>query len=362
MDITTDLKALSRAVVKISTAAGSGSGFYLKDRGIIVTNYHVISGFMRVGLETQNKDRFPAKVVFINPTYDLAFLLPEGPLDLPSLTVQSVENIQSMEPVSVLGFPFGMPFTITNGIISSADQLLDGKRYIQTDAAVNPGNSGGPMVNSRGEVIGVTTCKFNNADNVGFAVPANQLLDELNSFAENKEMKYSFKCVSCNHLIFDKIEYCPNCGMEVDVAKYFAEPQVSPIALFVEKAIEGMQVDPVIARSGQDFWEFHKGSALIRIFIMRNYYLCATSPLVKLPKDKIEEFYKYILGQPHAPFYLGINNNLVYLSYRIYLGDMDSVDREQLQRNFSELANKADEIDHLLNEKFGCELSDFAKV
>lgn len=360
--MTNDLANLTRAVMKVNTAAGSGTGFYLKSHGIVVTNYHVIAGYLRTGLENQNKDRFPAKVVFINPTLDIAFLLPEKDLvDMPEITVQQVEDLHSTEPVSVLGFPFGMPFTITNGIISSTSQLLDGKRYIQTDAAVNPGNSGGPMLNAKGEVIGVTTAKFNNADNVGFALPAAQLMEELKSFAENKEMRYSLKCVSCNHLLFDKVEYCPNCGIEVNVTKFFEEPLPSTIALFFEKCIADMGVDPVIARSGQDFWEFHKGSALIRMFIMRNNYLCATSPLVKLPKDKLEEFYKFILSMPYSPFYLGINNNLVYISYRIAIPDMDTIHRQELQKNFTALALKADDIDQQLIEKFGCEKSEFAK-
>ena len=359
---TADLQKIAQGVVKINTSMGSGSGFYLKNRGIVVTNQHVISGHFNVCIETQNKEKYTAKVVFVNPSLDLAFLLPSEKLDIPFLNLQEVESLQNMEPVSILGFPFGMPFTVTNGIISSTSQLVDGKKYIQTDAAVNPGNSGGPLLNTKGEVIGITTSKFNNADNVGFALPVKHLLEELKTFEDNKEMVYSVKCFSCGHLLYEETEYCPNCGHEIDVNALFKDIELSPVAIFVEDALKKLNKDPVMARTGQDYWEFHQGSALVRIFIYNNAFLFLTSPLVKLPKANLEGLYKYILTRPAAPFDLGVSDNQVYISYRVHLADLNSeAHKKIIQENVSSLPAKADEIDHYLIENFQCELSDLAR-
>jgi len=350
---------ICKAVVKVNTFYGSGSGFYDKEKGIVITNHHVVSGCRNVAIETQDKKKIAAKVVFINPIVDLAFLLPAEPLEMEQIGIQSVSDLQTMSKVSVLGFPFGMPFTITEGIVSSTRQLLDGRNYIQTDAAVNPGNSGGPLVNADGKVIGVTTSKFTDADNVGFALPADDLMQELAAFSENKTMTYSVKCPSCDHLLFESTEYCPNCGGSLDAKALFSEVALTPLEIFVEDALKKLGIDPVIARSGYDFWEFYHGSALIRAFVFRDNYLYVTCPIAKLPKTKIDELYKYVLSNPVPPYYFGIRGNEVFLSYRIHLNDFQSSHREPIQENIMNLAKKADEMDNFMIETYGCEPSEF---
>jgi len=145
-----ELEKIFPVVVKINTAEGSGTGVYLKQEDVIVTNYHVVGGFRKVGVETQTKVTLPADVILVNPLLDIAILKPHKILDVPHATFQRHSTISNTDKVSVLGFPFGMPFQVTEGIISSVKQVLSGQTYIQTDAAVNPGNSGGPVVNMKG--------------------------------------------------------------------------------------------------------------------------------------------------------------------------------------------------------------------
>jgi len=357
-----NIQNITANVVKIGSSSGSGSGFYLKKHGLVVTNNHVVSGHKMVSIETQTQERLTAKVVFLNPIVDLAFLLPSRPLDdMPELFIQPSGALQAMDKVAVLGFPYGMPFTITDGIVSSSKQLMNGRHYIQTDAAVNPGNSGGPLVNLRGEVVGVATAKFTNADNMGFAILADDLLADIESFAENVSLQFSVKCPSCSNLLFEKMEYCQNCGAEIDQTTLFDEPKPTALAVFVEDALRKLNIDPVIARNGHDYWEFHQGSSLVRIFVYNKNYLYITSPLVKIPKNNLEPVYRYILSHPAKPFVFGILQGMIYLSYRVHMSDIQSMFKEDIQYDIAQFAQKADELDNYLIDTFHCERSEYSK-
>ncbi|MEO1651994.1 MAG: trypsin-like peptidase domain-containing protein [Bacteroidota bacterium] len=359
---TSAIQEIIPCVVKIGTSSGSGSGFYLKNQGLVVTNNHVVGNNKMVSIETQDKERMAAKVVFLNPIVDLAFLLPSKSLEhLPSMFLLPEGKVQSMERVAVLGYPYGMPFTVTDGIVSSPEQPMDGRYYIQTDAAVNPGNSGGPLVNLRGEVVGVTTSKFANADNVGFAIPVKDLVLDLESFAENVDMQFSVKCPSCGSLLFEKVEYCYNCGAEIDQDTLFDEPKLSPLAQFVESALSELGINPVIARNGYDYWEFHQGSSMVRIFVYNKNYLYTTSPLVKLPKQNLENVYRYILSNPASPFSFGIWEGMIYLSYRVHLSDLQSSFQDEIKNKIAHFAEKADDLDNFLIENYNCERSEYSK-
>lgn len=351
---------LKQAVYKINTASGSGSGFYLKTQNVIVTNYHVIEGNKQVSIENQAQDRYLANVVYINPDADLAFLRTASYIPTTHIPFDTVEAVHSRDQVFVLGFPFGMPFTITEGIVSNEKQLLDGRNYIQTDAAVNPGNSGGPVLNANGVLIGVTTAKFTEADNVGFAIPAKVVQDKLNSFAQNTSSHFSMECSSCKSLIYDKTDYCPNCGANID-EKIFDDKEISKLSKFVENAIQNMGINPLLARNGNEYWEFHSGTALIQIFVSNKNYLYAMSPLNTLPSENLESLYKYLLSYPVAPYQYGVHKNQIYISYRVALSDVFSKRTDEIKSNLSNLILKADILDDYLVKEFACEKTSYAK-
>jgi hypothetical protein len=354
-------EVLKNAVYKVNTASGSGSSFYIKKANIIATNYHVVEGNKIVSIENQQQDRYAARVIYVNPDADIAFIRPvnfTSPADIP---FDQVSEVQNQDKVWVLGFPFGMPYTITEGIVSNARQLLDGRSFIQTDAAVNPGNSGGPVVNEQGTLVGITTAKISQADNVGFAIPARILQEELDSLAQNTSDKYSLKCNSCKSLIYEKTDYCPNCGATID-EKIFDDKPLGKLSEFVESAIQLMGFDPVLARNGQEFWEFHSGSALIRIFVFNTNYLYATSPMNNLPTGNLEALLRYLLSNPADPFQLGIYNNQIYLSYRTRLSDVFSDKAGAVKQKLGQLLIKANEMDDHFVKDFGCEKSMFAKL
>ena len=164
-----------KTVFKVTHSGGSGSCFYLKAYDLFVTNYHVTEGFRTVAIHDNERNPYLAKVVLANPAMDIALLAAEGDFSsLPDISLAEDDTLTIGRKVYVAGYPYGMPFTITEGSVSSPKQLMDGKYYIQTDAAVNPGNSGGALVNTHGELVGINTLiKSQTGSYVGysFAIP-----------------------------------------------------------------------------------------------------------------------------------------------------------------------------------------------
>lgn len=357
MDI---IQNISNSIYKINTAFGSGTGFYSAKDGVIVTNYHVVSGSQVVSVEDATKNRYLAKVIFVNPGKDIAFLKADT-LPIPVQSVNTTHNTgtSTRDKLLVLGFPYGMPFTVTEGTVSNPRQNIAGREYIQTDAAINPGNSGGPVVNEKGELLGIVTAKFNHADNIGFAIPLETLQEEL-ELIDQLSSDFTLGCSSCNSLILEKTMYCPNCGVDLEES-LFEESPVSDFSLKVEKAIHQLGLNPVLARSGNEYWKFHLGSAEIRMFVYDTNYLFATSPLNELPRKNLGEIYEYIMTADTGEHRLSIADNKIFLSYRIHISDLYSQNAEKVLENLSLLATKADDMDNMLVNKFGAEMTKYSR-
>lgn len=355
---------ISDSIFKINTASGSGSGFYIKEYDIIVTNYHVVNGNREVSVENTGKERYLANVVMVNPVTDLAFLKCNESLNAAGISINKETVPYGRDQIFVHGFPFGMPYTITQGIISASDQLMDGRHYVQTDAAVNPGNSGGPMLNAKDELVAVTTSKFNNADNVGFGIPIKTVVEELETLSSITDYtSYSLKCNSCGTLISEKIEYCNSCGSNIDTKVFaFETNQLSKIAVFVEDALTAAGTNPVLARNGANIWEFHHGSSLIRIFLFKNNYLYVTSPLNELPKGNLGSLFEYLLEDHLNPYKLGIHKDTIYVSYRIAVADIFSSRASEVKDNIVKMLQKADELDDFFVNNFDCKMTSFSKI
>ncbi|MBN1151511.1 trypsin-like peptidase domain-containing protein [candidate division WOR-3 bacterium] len=357
-----DLNSIFKLVFKIKTSKGSGSGFFSKKQNLIITNYHVVDGEREVAVEDSDKRAFKAEVILVSPKFDLAFLKPTKEIDGPDIDFSKADEVKNMDKVLVLGYPFGYPFTVTEGIVSNVKQLINGQYYIQTDAAINPGNSGGPMIMPGGKIVGITTCKFKEAENMGFSLPSDIIEKELEIFQTKAPGQYSVKCPSCGFLLQHEDEYCENCGAKIDSKKLFGKTPLSELSVFVENAIEKMGIDPILARNGYEFWEFHRGSALLRIFVYKTNYLIVTCPLVKLPQENLTEFYRYTLSEPELPFYLGVDKGILYISYRIHLSDINSSFSGQILNDMLEISKRADKLDNFLIEKFGCAPSDESDI
>ena len=350
------MKETKDYIYKIITPSGSGTGFKVAGHDFLITNYHVVAGSKTVAVEDHHKNRYLAEVGMVNPKVDLAFLEVEDLKDVQSnIKLDKDIQVENLQTVYINGFPFGMPFTITEGIVSSANQPMHGRNYIQTDAAVNPGNSGGPMLNEDGVLLGVTTSKFTEADNVGFGIKHTDVIKEIEDY-HFQDVKYRVKCHSCDNFIEEEVEFCPYCGADID-ASVFEEFEKSHFANFTENALMELGQNPVLCRAGRDYWEFYQGSALVRIFIVNSNYLFATSPLNKLPKNGLDALLTYLTSGSVSPYQLGIYENKIYISYRTHLSDIYSEMKESIKENLKNMVLKADELDDFFHQEFGCEMS-----
>lgn len=349
------------SVFKVNHAGGSGSCFYLKQYNIFVTNYHVVEGFNEVGVQDNDKNSYFGKVVLVNPLRDIALLSVDGDFSsLPEIKLSEVEEIAIGQKINVAGYPYGMPFSLTEGTVSSPKQLMGNNYYIQTDAAVNPGNSGGPMFNDKQELIAITVSKIKDADNMGFGIPINALKKILSQIDNLDKLKFNVQCDSCDAFISNEEEFCSSCGNKLP-EKVFDKRGLTDLAVFCEEAIKEIGLNPILARQGYEFWKFHKGSTEIRIFVYDNNYLFCTSPINVLPKQDLEPVLSYLLSDAVRPYQLGLDENQIYISYRVFIGDIFTDYREEIKKNIVNLAFKADELDNFLMDTYGCELSEYSK-
>lgn len=177
----------NESVVLIKTPVGLGSGFIIHPSGYIITNQHVVSGQsdLTITLFTQSDGTLKrtevrdVTVVALSPGLDLSLLKispPQG-VSLKALPLAAADSAKAGDTVWAVGSPLGLERSAASGIVSLPGRLIDERLYIQTTAQVNPGNSGGPLINRQGEVVGVNNMKIVSpgAEGLAFAIPVETL-------------------------------------------------------------------------------------------------------------------------------------------------------------------------------------------
>lgn len=178
---------------------GTGTGVIWSDDGTIITNYHVIDGANQITITLQDQSSWPAKVVGIAPSKDLAVLKIQAPAKaLTALPLGDSNKLNVGHKVLAIGNPFGLDTTLTVGVVSALEREIQSsnqrtiRNVIQTDAAINPGNSGGPLINSKGELIGINTAIYSPSGasvGIGFAIPINTVKHIVPSLIANGRLQ-----------------------------------------------------------------------------------------------------------------------------------------------------------------------------
>lgn len=348
-----------KIVVQIQTQFSTGSGFYLTEYDVIVTNYHVINGSDEILVQRSNNDKLKAEILYLDPSMDVAFLHPESKLsDAESVALKPPADISNGDTVTAIGHPHGLKFTTTQGIVSKVNRLFSGLKYVQTDAAINPGNSGGPLIDGEGNIIGINTFIISESNNLGFALHIDQIFDHL---AMLKSVEGSiFLCPSCSNSLKVVGKFCPFCGEELpdNLPVHIEGMDHKPPETVLEETLTEQGVNPVHARRGHNFWQFEFGSAFFSIIFNDDGTILALSRVAKLPKTMITELYEFLLRQNiklGTEIRFGTNEKHITLSF---LMNAVSLNNDHFRETVKSLLNYADSYDDILFDKFQCEPPD----
>src|SRR5881227_283269 len=198
---------------------GVGSGFIIDPKGFILTNNHVIEGASRITIGLPSGERFRGKVVGIDTETDLALIKIDADHDLPVMKFGDSNSVQVGDWVLAIGSPFGLDQTVTAGIISKKERdsaaFQTFQRFLQTDAAINRGNSGGPLVNMHGEAIGVNSqiaTLTGDYNGIGFALPSNEAKFVASQILAQGKVKRGFLGVRLEsvHAEFARVYHLPD--------------------------------------------------------------------------------------------------------------------------------------------------------
>jgi serine protease Do len=342
-------------VIQIATPFSTGTGFYLRNPNLIVTNEHVVRGNREVVIDGAMLPKQLAKVLYADPRYDLAFVAAPTNANLPEVRLGKETRVSEGDSVVAIGHPFGLKFTATQGIISNTLHKENDIRYLQHDAALNPGNSGGPLVNSLGEVIGVNTYIISEGDNIGFSLPVQYLDEALEEFLK-VEGEVGARCANCGNIVFEhSVEdgFCPFCGSKITLPSEEEEYEAAGIARTIEDILEKSGHNIKLSRRGPNLWEVRKGSAKIIV----SYYeplglISGDAVLCDLPKSNIKPVYEYLLRQNFDMENLSfsVKGQEIVLSLMIFDRYLNIDTGLKL---FKYLFEKADFFDDILVENYG---------
>ncbi|HEY6504297.1 MAG TPA: trypsin-like peptidase domain-containing protein [Chitinophagaceae bacterium] len=360
MDSREIIEQYQKAIIQIATATGTGTGFYVKEFDLIVTNDHVVDGNAEVTIAGKAFDKAFSRVWYKDRKHDLAFLEAPKNVELPEIRLGRYEEMKDGDEVVAIGHPYGLNYTATQGVISKVDRIREGLKFIQIDAAINPGNSGGPLVNDKGEVIGVNSFIIRGGDNLGFALPVNYLREALQMYQPNRGQA-SARCFSCNYLVttsnIDTSKYCPSCGTEVKLPE-IPEKEVQPVgtAKTIEDILKELGKDVRLAREGVNQWSVKEGSAKIKItYNAENFFIAGDAYLCQMPADttRIRPLYQFLLQENYRTqgLVLSCVKQNIVLSCIMY--DLDMT-KETGAEVFRHLFQQADHYDDFLKKEYGC--------
>ena len=190
--------AVVRVEAQVNGRGGSGSGVIISSDGLILTNSHVVQGASRAKLTTPDQLTFEARVIGDDPHTDLALLHAHAHAKLPVARLGDSKTLKPGHLVIAIGNPLGFESTVTAGVVSALGRSLRARSgrliddVIQTDAALNPGNSGGPLVNSRGDVVGINTAVIMGAQGICFAVASNTASFVLSELVKHERVRRGY--------------------------------------------------------------------------------------------------------------------------------------------------------------------------
>lgn len=344
-----------RVVIQIATPYSTGTGFFLRGPNLIITNEHVIRDNRAVVVDGEAFGKQLVKVLYTDPKFDLAFLEAPDYEEIPDVQLGTGQLLSEGDQIIAIGHPFGLKYTATQGIISNTIHEINDINYLQHDAALNPGNSGGPLVDKEGQVVGVNTFIIRDGNNIGFSLPVRYLAETIEEFGESSG-RIGARCQACSNLVFeDTIEdvYCPFCGAKVELPSRAEEYEPVGVSKTIEDMLDQTGHKVQLSRRGPNNWEITQGSANISIsYYEKTGLITGDAYLCLLPKRKIKPLYQYLLRQNYEieGLTFSIKGQDIILSLLIYDRYLNLDTGMKLIQHLFE---RADFYDNILVEEYG---------
>lgn len=343
-------------VAQIATPFSTGTGVYLPAEHLVVTNEHIVRDNREVMIESGCLGRRVAEVRYLDPIHDLAFLRPEGtrPDRVPTLRPATSEPTAG-QPVLALGQAFGLPFASAAGHLLEPAAERYGLRYLAHDASLPASNSGGPLLDAAGALIGINIFDPTSADRRNYSLPVSYLRRALREWQAGDE-RPAARCFSCENVVFSgqaPKEKCPNCGKSLTLPDQV--PPYTPTAAqaTIEKILTKTGVDVRLTRRGPNLWDIRRGSAHISVAYHEDSGLVTgDAHLAYLPSDEAGDLFAYLLRENYRLDKLGFSLKSGEIILSLLIFDRYLSVRTGLPQ-FERLFEAADHFDNILVERFG---------
>jgi len=343
-----------KVIIQIATPYSVGTGFYLTEYDIIVTNEHVVRDNRKVVIDGESFERQMVEVLYLDEVFDLAFL--RAPLNhqLPTINIREKSDLEVGEIVMSLGHPFGQSYQFKEGRVDAIEFEEEEVAYYEHSALLSPGNSGGPLFDEEGYLLGVNTFLINQGKEIGYSLPLDRLKESLEIY-NTDETQYLIKCGECKKVIADPQNLnkrCTHCGSKVTYISQI--PLYEPIGINkqLEDMLSELNHDAMLARRGPYNWEVEQGSALIHVaYHEKTGLITGDAHLCSIPDENVLPLYSYLLKANYELEGLSftVRDNEVILSLLIfdqYLNKLTAL------RLFEHLFKMADHYDDILVDDF----------
>lgn len=348
---------ITRSTVAVRARGGFGSGWVALESGLVVTNHHVVGYDPTAALSGRGTPSVVAKVVYTDAKLDIAFLLPAQPLGLPPLPLGDSRRVPQGAVVAAVGHPLGLEYTVTKGIISSSQRTFRGVPYLQTDASLNPGNSGGPLVDGHGHVLGVNTWGQLRGHGLGFAVPVHLFQEVLARFAgpplELGAKPLEHRCDQCGAPLDLRLDRCRSCG---SLARYLEgrgrilrSRQIALAEAAAESVMRRLGVSPHVCRIGEGSWKIAAQNYDVYFTVIDDgATLLVRTPASKLSPASLEHVYRFLLTANDASTgsaRIALDGDVVWMEIAEPLAFLDS---EQAAESTRQLVRSAVRLERVL--------------
>ena len=378
MQIAEIVEKVRGGVVRIEGRNRNGSGTVLVPHGV-VTNAHVVEGSARVSVHFADATGATGHVIWRDRPRDLAVIRIVN-RRLAAIPRGHDITLKAGTPVLALGYPLGRTLSVTQGVISSPMVELSGLTYLQVDAALNPGCSGGPLVDHGGYVLGISTMRLQEGQALNFAIPLNTVARVAEVALAQCEQPPGLHCPACGHPAADG-DYCSICGayLEIHNAPLRAEESMealllhddtesrarptrprtagtadalAPVRQLINSLLDGLGVDSYAARIDRNRWEFDHGTVTGEVGLSDaagrsdEAIVYARFRIMELPLANTLPFLRKLLEyneafQCHPAFSID-RSNMVWLGASRPVGGMDADELEHLVTFTADLADRLD--------------------